>query len=433
MPEEAQTEIKKTYVTVVGRIKEDMEKFGTKGVGYIGKHIVGKGEDAHLTTKVLIDLMRPHIMLISGKRGTGKSYDAGVIMEEIASLPEEFRKNIAVVVIDTMGIFWSMKRPNEQQSEMLREWGMEPKGFSNVKMFVPFKQMEDYQRTGLPVDAGISVLPWEFTGDEWTLAFNLKRTEPISIALEKNVNQLIESKENFMIQDLIDKIRDDRETSIEVKDALENMLTVANQWGVFGTEGINIDDLVQPGQISVVDVSRLRTSGAWSVRNFLVALIARKIYQFRVVARKEEELAKMEGVEMKKKYPIVWLIADEAHNWAPADFETVSSAPFLTIAKEGREPGISLICITQMPNKIHQDILSQTDLVISHRLTSKADLTALNAVMQTYMMEDIWKYINQLPRWSGAAIILDDNLEKIFSVSIRPRYSHHAGGTAIVI
>ena len=53
--------------------------------------------------------------------------------------------------------------------------------------------------------------------------------------------------------------------------------------------------------------------------------------------------------------------------------------------------------------------------------------------MQTYMQEDMWKYINALPRWGGAAVILDDNLEKIFSVNIRPRLSWHAGGTAVIL
>ncbi|MEM5844456.1 MAG: ATP-binding protein, partial [Candidatus Aenigmatarchaeota archaeon] len=124
---------------------------------------------------------------------------------------------------------------------------------------------------------------------------------------------------------------------------------------------------------------------------------------------------------------------DEAHNFCPSDFETVSSQPFLTIAKQGREPGVSLVVITQMPNKIHQDILSQCDLVISHRLTSRDDLQALHAVYQTYMAEEIEKMINKLPRWPGAALILDDNLEKIFTVCIRPRLSWHAGGTAAVV
>lgn len=421
------------YETIVGRLKEDQETYENKCTGYLGKHIVGEGEDAHLTTKVFIDLLRPHVILICGKRGTGKSYDAGVIMEEIASLPDEFKQKIAVVMIDTMGIFWSLKRPNDQQANLLKEWGLEQKAIEGVKVFVPYMQKEEFQTAGIPIDEGISILPYEFSAEEWRLAFNLKRTEPIAISLEKNIFELTESKQKFTIKDLIMKIREDNKTSEEVKSALENMLDVANQWGVFGEQGINIGDIVQPGQISIVDVSRLKASEAWSVRNFLVAMIARKIYEYRVLARKEEEVAKMDGTEIAKKYPVVWLIADEAHNWIPSDTETVSSLPFLTIAKQGREPGVGLVVITQMPNKIHQDILSQCDLVISHRLTSKDDLQALHAVMQTYMAEDIWKYINSLPRWPGAAIILDDNLEKIFPVNIRPRMSWHAGGTAVVV
>jgi hypothetical protein len=203
--------------------------------------------------------------------------------------------------------------------------------------------------------------------------------------------------------------------------------------GVFGTEGLNIEEMIRPGQITIIDVSHMRATEAWSVRNLIVAILARKIYINRVIARKEEEIAMLTGEKIEKKFPMVWLIIDEAHNFCPADFRTVSSDPLLLIARQGREPGISLVVITQMPGKIHQDILSQCDLVISHRLTSRVDLQALHAVMQTYMAEDIWKYINSLPRWVGTAIILDDNLEKIFTINIRPKMSHHAGGTAVLI
>ena len=86
-----------------------------------------------------------------------------------------------------------------------------------------------------------------------------------------------------------------------------------------------------------------------------------------------------------------------------------------------------------MPNKIHQDVISQCDIVISHRLTSKNDLDALHAVMQTYLAEDLWKTIDSLPRWNGSAIILDDNSERIYSAQIRPRYSWHAGEAAIAV
>jgi hypothetical protein len=451
------------HETVVGRNREDLEKYGRGVVGFIGKHIVGAGEDAHLTTRVLIDLKKPHVILLTGKRGTGKSYIAGVIAEEIALLPEKNRRNLAVVFVDTMGIFWSMKKPNEQQILLLNEWKMKPRAFENVKHYVPLSQVGEFEAAGLPVDGGISIQPHEFSAEEWRIAFNLKATEPVGIALEKTINDLSKGAKGgkFTIEDMIAGVREDEELTDDVRDALVNMLAVAAGWGVFSTEGMNIDDIVVPGEISIVDISHLRATEAWSVRNFMVAILARKIYQGRVIARKGEELEKIgesikddeqlmasltereEGyngadkdsdkAETKKDFPMTWLVIDEAHNFAPADSRTVSSEPLSTIAKQGREPGVSMVVITQMPNRLHQDILSQCDIVFSHRLTSRDDLDALHSVMQTYMAKDLWQYINSLPRWPGAAIILDDNMEKVFTVQVRPRYSWHAGGTAALV
>ncbi len=420
------------YETIVGRNKDDFEKFGNKATGFIGKHIVGTGEDAHLTTKVFLDLLRPHVMLITGKRGYGKSYDAGIIAEEILMLPEQFKQNLSVIIVDTMGIYWGFKHPNEQQLKILKNWEMHPANFQNVKIYVPYKQIQEFEGAKIPIDGGITIAPYEFSAEDWLLAFNLKRTDPVGISLEKNVNILLVSEENFTIEDLLVKIKDDPDTNSEAKKALENMLTVASQWGIFGTEGIDIDQIAKSGQVTVFDVSHLRGTEAWSVRNLLVAILSRKIYQWRLIARKEEEIARMEKEDVKVSFPIVWLIIDEAHNFCGTE-PSVSLNPLLTIAKQGREPGISLVVITQMPNKIHQDILSQVDIVISHRLTSRDDLQALHTIMQTYIEENLWKYISELPRWPGAAIVLDDNLEKIFTVNIRPRFSHHAGGTAEAI
>ena len=421
------------YENVAGRTKEDLEKYGNVAAGYIGKHIVGEGEDAHLTTPLLLDFLRPHIMLITGKRGTGKSYSAGVITEEMLQLPAEYKNKLSFVIVDTMGIFWGLKYPNKEQAGLLKEWKLTPKKFADVNVYVPFNQKKEFVKNKIPVDGGISILPSEFSAEEWLLAFDLKRISPIGISLEKNLNQLIKTKKNFTIDDLIRKIKNDSNSDSDTKKALENMLTVANQWGLFGTQGIDIEKIVSPGQVSVIDVSRLRATEAWSVRNLLVGIIARKIYQKRVLERRMEEMAKMKKTKSKESSPVIWLVIDEAHNFVPSEFETASSEPILTIAKQGREPGVGLIVITQMPNKINQDILSQTDIVISHRLTSKSDLGALHSVMQSYVSEDLWKYLDALPRWPGAAIILDDNLEKIFTLEVRPRFSWHSGGTAEVI
>ncbi|MDI6826760.1 MAG: ATP-binding protein [Candidatus Aenigmarchaeota archaeon] len=419
---------------IVGRRKEDLEEYGTKCTGYIGKHIVGEAEEAHLTNPIVLDLLRPHVILISGKRGMGKSYSAGVIMEEIALLPEQFRKNLTAVVIDTMGIYWSTKLPNEQQVVQLDQWSLKPTGLKDrVKVYVPFEQKPVFEEANIPVDFGISISPHEFTGEDWSLAFNLPMTNPLAVSLQKAVNRLRDRSEKFSMDDLMSEIRDDRATDTRTKSTLDSMLSVASQWGVFGEEGIRIEEIMKPGMINVFDVSRLRATEAWSVRNLLVALIARKVYEQRVMARKQEELARMGEIELKERKPMVWIFMDEAHQFIPSDAMTVSTNPILTIVKQGREPGISFIPLTQMPNKVHQDVISQCDMVISHRLTSKDDLQALHAVMQTYLAEDIGKYIDSLPRWLGTAIILDDNSERIYTVQVRPRLSWHAGEAAIAV
>jgi len=420
------------YEIIVGRRKEDLKEFELKCSGYIGKHIVGESAEAHLTNPIFLDLLRPHVILICGKRGTGKSYSAGVLMEEIALLPEEFRENLTAVVIDTMGIYWSTKLPNEQQVVELDKWGMKPRGLKDrVKVYVPFEQKTIFEQANIPIDFGISIPPYEFTGEDWSLAFNLPMTNPLAVSLQRTVNRLRERGEKFSMDDLISEIKDDRVIDTRTKSTLESMLSVASQWGVFGEEGIKIEEIMRPGMINVFDVSRLRATEAWSVRNLLVALIARKIYEQRVMARKQEELAKMGEIELKERKPMVWMFIDEAHQFIPSDTVTVSTNPILNIVKQGREPGISFIPMTQMPNKVHQDVISQCDMVIAHRLTSKDDLQALHAVMQTYLAEDIGKYIDSLPRWLGTAIVLDDNSERIYTAQMRPRLSWHAGEAAI--
>lgn len=415
--------------TIVGRTKEDYEKFGNKATGYIGKHIVGTGEDTHLTTRVLIDLLKPHVILCSGKRGSGKSYSISVILEEFLSLPEEFRQKMAFVVFDPVGIYWSMKFPNDAQIKLLDEWKLEPKGFDKIKVYVPEKQREEYEKAEVPVDGVISISLSDLTAEDLILAFNLERTSELAVTLEKNFTSLVESEKIFGLDDLIDAITSDAKAKKETKDALTSLLDVLSQWGMIKREGTKVSELVKPGEVLVFDFSRLKSQ---EVRTLVAGLITREVLHQRILARKEEEVAKITGEQPKIKFPVTWLVYEEAHGFIPSDHETSSTADIKRIAKEGREPGVGLVLITQQPNKVHQDVLSQTDIVISFRLTSRDDLQALHAVMQTYIQEELEKYLNRLPRTPGAAILLDDNLEKIFTVNIRPRFSHHAGGTAVL-
>ncbi len=423
-------EIVKTYQTVVGRTRKETEKLGTYAAGYIGKHIVGTGEDTHLTTKVYFDFSKVHVVLVCGKRGTVKSYSAGVLIEEFSFLPEEYKNKTSFVIFDPVGIYWSMKFPNDTQKALLETWNLEPKSLNNIKVLVPKGQEEAYKKIGIPIDGTISLSLRDISIEEILLAFGLKRTDEIAIALEKHFSMFLEKEGDFDLKDLISSIEKDNEIKTETKNALINLLRVADSWGLVSKKGSKINELIKPGQILVIDVSRMRSD---ELRSLLVSLISKEIYRNRVISRKEEEKARMENRKPSFIFPITWLVLEEAHNWIPSDKDVPSSEAIKTIAKQGREPGVGLITITQMPNKIHQDILSQTDIVISFRLTSENDIKALYSVMHTYVRKKLEVFFDELPRVPGSAIILDDNLEKIFTVQIRPRVSHHAGGTATLL
>jgi len=254
------------------------------------------------------------------------------------------------------------------------------------------------------------------------------------ILLEKIMEDLVERfGDKFSLRDIIDAIDKDKTTEKKVKDALANRFIAAESWGLFEEQGTRIDDFLKPGVISILDVSHyMRVSESWSIRSMVVGLISRKIFAQRLMSRKAEEYGQITG-QIKKTLPMVWVMIDEAHQFVPNGETTAATGPLLTLIKEGREPGISVLLITQRPNKLHEDALSQADIIISHRLTSKADIEALRSIMQTYMLEDIQDYLNDLPKTKGSAILLDDNSERIYQIQVRPRFSWHAGGSPIII
>src|SRR3989344_4494927 len=100
------------YDIIIGRDAVDKEKFGSRGLIYLGKGYVKMGNYTSLSNKIWMDIARSHIILIAGKRGSGKSYSLGAIAEELSNLQGDVSKNIASLIFDTMGIFWTMKFKN---------------------------------------------------------------------------------------------------------------------------------------------------------------------------------------------------------------------------------------------------------------------------------------------------------------------------------
>ena len=111
----------------------------------------------------------------------------------------------------------------------------------------------------------------------------------------------------------------------------------------------------------------------------------------------------------------------------PNKGKTPATLPLITVLREGRQPGISLVLASQQPGKIHTDVISQADVVIAHRITANVDVQALGGLMQSYMREGLDKQLSLLPTEEGAAIVFDDINEKLYPIRVRPRFSWHGG------
>ena len=54
-------------------------------------------------------------------------------------------------------------------------------------------------------------------------------------------------------------------------------------------------------------------------------------------------------------------------------------------------------------------------------------------LMQSYMRKGLDKFLDELPREKGAAIILDDNNERMYPIRVRPRFTWHGGEAPVAI
>jgi DNA helicase HerA-like ATPase len=421
------------YDIVIGRDTGDKEKFGDRGLVYIGKGYVKMGNYNSLSNKIWLDVARNHVILISGKRGSGKSYTLSAIAEELSALPDEISKNIASIIFDTMGIFWTMKYENEKDAKLLEEWGLKSKKLP-VKVFVPFGRAEDYLQKKIPFDSTFALKVSELEAEDWITLFGIQLTSLPGVLIEKVISELKE-RGHFNLNDIVHHLESDSKASHETKEIASSFFKAANTWGIFSKteEGTEIKDLLTAGTTTVLDTSVYSSIGAFNIRALVISLISRKIFKSRMDARKKEEIESIQHGEnylaykSEKQEPLVWIFIDECHEYLAKDEKTPATDALIQLLREGRQPGISMVMATQQPAKLHADVFTQSDIIISHRVTSKPDIEALNAMMQSYSLEGIKQQFDDLPSTKGSAILLDDNSERIYPIRVRPKFTWHGG------
>jgi uncharacterized protein len=422
---------------IIGRDDEDKKKFGTRGTVLLGKHYIKMGHTSSLTNNVMLDMVRPHVIMLCGKRGGGKSYTMGVIAEGLAMMPEELKNNLSIILLDTMGVYWTMKYENHKEAPLLKPYNMEPKGLEII-IFTPYKFYNIYKKQGIPTDKPFAIKPSELSAVDWTLALGIDNNSDIGVLLEKTIINLRKIKENYSITDMINFAKKDNSTEQKTKDSLINRLLSTEAWGLFSEKGTPLTDLAQCGKVVVLDVSCYATmENGWNIKSLVVGIVSQKMFIERMLHRKNEEYDEInstrrlysEEKEKKQEIPLIWLVIDEAHEFLPKEGKTAASDALITLLREGRQPGISMILATQQPGKIHTDVMTQSDTVISHRITAKIDTEALSILMQSYMRKGLDVELDTLPRLKGTALIFDDVNEKLYQVRIRPRVSWHGGSS----
>ncbi|NVM27669.1 MAG: DUF87 domain-containing protein [Candidatus Helarchaeota archaeon] len=442
---------KDTGAAIIGRSESLYRKVRLKGTMEIGKicerpaHGIG-----HYARRLLLDCTQPHVIFISGHRGSGKSYTMGVIAEELAIE----RIGIGIIIIDPLGVYWSMKYPNweEKELELLKKWNLQPKSFAeNVRVFIPLGQFNLTPKE--TKDLPFSIRPSELSVDDWCYVFKVGRFTPRGIMVEKALKLVQEGYQaeledavlkvkgkgdNYSIQDVIRCVNTssfitnkDKGFTRQTRRAMVSRFEIAKEWGIFSTEGTPLIELSKPDQVSIIDVSMLDQG----LHALISGVLARKVLRARLHMSRQTEAAKI-AVEVTKKtesIPITWLLIDEAHLLVPARGSTAATEPLVQYAKLGRKPGCALVLCTQQPSATNTQILSQMDISITHFLTYTSDIDAFAHRAPGEIPDKIkdTAFFRGIP--VGVGVLADESIttNRVFIGRIRPRISQHAGREAL--
>jgi hypothetical protein len=184
------------------------------------------------------------------------------------------------------------------------------------------------------------------------------------------------------------------------KRAARNHLRLAESWGVFDSNGLDAAALGGP-EVTVIDVSGLDAAPM----NAVCRGIGEALYRARVDGSIDR---------------LPWLLIDEAHTF----FEGVAHRALKLLLSRGRAPGVSLVSATQRPSAVPEVGISQADILVSHRLTSRDDIEALRQAQPTYLNDSL---DDRMPTRPGEVRIVDDSTETIHAAQIRRRDTPHGG------
>jgi DNA helicase HerA-like ATPase len=338
-------------------------------------------------------MVQKHVCILS-KTGGGKSYCSGAIVEEL------MKHKVTVCIIDPHGEYSSMKHKGVVK-KTARDFGVTPQGYDDK--IVEFATDTNTNKGAKPLKFTLHNLD----AREILGLTNIKNVRSFLTMLRKAVDILKGTKDNYTINDIITVLEQSGEASSGV---LVSELEYLNEIDVFADQGTKIDELIQKGKCTIINLRGTPPD----IQELIVNRIGNALF----------ELRKLD------KIPPMMMVVEEAHNFCPQQGQVACSKIFRTIASEGRKFGLGLMIITQRAAKIDKNVLSQCNTQVILKVTNPNDLKAIAASIEglTPGMEE---EIQRLPIGSG--IITGGGVSMPLLVEIRPRESKHGGESVEVI
>lgn len=371
----------------------------------------GNGDEIHF------DGSDNFVVFEVGKRGSGKSYGMGSLLEGFATGADSkiarHRSRRAVVLLDPLDVHWAAITPLSaegpeglrKQHAIFRKWeslAVEP---INIRVFIPAGERWDidpaaFREFRLPVS--------ELDAGDWGLLLNTDLiTEPRGRLLDEAYRKVTElgwqfdgpqtpmaAKLNYGLQDLIDCIEHDPDISgfyaAETCRSVLQPLRAFLRMPLFDSPaGTPLTELAEEGVLSILCMGRLTAD----LRTVLTTVVVKKLKSDRMYASQirrrlslrpesPEMVASLEA-ELKRHVPRTVLAIDEAQILIPARSNNSARRAIEAFVLEGRNFGLSLWLATQRPKGAISDAAaSQIDTFIIHRLSVADDIGAVCGLLQ---------------------------------------------------
>lgn len=358
------------------------------------------------------DIVSTHLAILAST-GSGKSYTAGVLVEE---LMRPYNR-ASVLIVDPHGEYHTMQAI-QGDAQFAAADGYKPE----VKIFTPDKIKVRFSTL---TEADVKYLLPEGTSD--------KMLHFLGQAFRSLNDQLkAEGKRDYLYSyfDLRDHVQK-QQFGKEGENAGDggNVSSIQGLlWrldarfdrpdGIFSAdEHIPLQELFRPGRCTILQLSDIEQHE----QQVIVGTLLRRVNKARVMTVREEATSGENFLD----YPVFTLL-EEAHRFAPAGASVVSTNVLKQILSEGRKFGVGIGLITQRPGKLDQDVLSQCMTQIIMRIVNPIDQQTVAQSVEGAGRA----MLAELPALTkGQAIISGVGTNTPVMCRIRPRLTKHGGET----